>query len=103
MSRFSIIVSCSIFGIITQRKSLLIVLLFLEFIILGLALLMVRSRENLSGGGFLLLLSLFTLGAAEASIGLACLVTLIRKSGKDRLNYLALLKCLQIGVEHVGF
>ena len=50
------------------------------------------SSERLVMRAPLLILGLFTLGASEASLGLSCLVTLIRKGGKDRLNLLTSLK-----------
>ena len=85
-----IIVVLSISCVIFQRQHLLIALLALEAIILSLVLMLfVVIRISWS----ILIIVILTFGACEASLGLACITTISRSYGNDRLNSLSLNKC----------
>jgi len=96
MSPFIFILFLPIFPIITfltQHKHLLIILLSLEGIILTLTL-SIRIRINsITQINIFITLFLLALGACEAALGLAILVTISRNYGSDILNLLSINKC----------
>nr|YP_010536712.1 NADH dehydrogenase subunit 4L [Trochus sacellum]UYC29884.1 NADH dehydrogenase subunit 4L [Trochus sacellum] len=83
---FSVVTLC------LQYKHLLSALLSLEAMTLSLFVLLmsVSSGFNLEGEMCLILI---TLGACEASLGLAILVSLIRTHGNDYVSSFSLQKC----------
>nr|NP_033659.1 NADH dehydrogenase subunit 4L [Terebratulina retusa]CAB59849.1 NADH dehydrogenase subunit 4L [Terebratulina retusa] len=66
-----------------HRSHLLNLLIALETIMLGLVLAVLSS---LYSSNFYMALSLLVLGACEASLGLALLVSLLRSQGKESMN-----------------
>lgn len=98
MTIFSILFICgticfwsAIITIIIQYKHLLNILLRLEAIILRLFII-ISASSTLSTERFFLLI-LITLGACEASLGLAILVALIRTHGNDYVFNFNSIKC----------
>lgn len=86
----------AILNILLRRNHLLMSLLSLEVIILGLLLILVAAKLSSTGPfppEMVCLLILLTMGACEASLGLACLVLMTRSYGNDRLNSLTNAKC----------
>nr|YP_010381770.1 NADH dehydrogenase subunit 4L [Perotrochus quoyanus]YP_010381783.1 NADH dehydrogenase subunit 4L [Perotrochus charlestonensis]UDL72158.1 NADH dehydrogenase subunit 4L [Perotrochus quoyanus]UDL72171.1 NADH dehydrogenase subunit 4L [Perotrochus charlestonensis] len=84
--------SFSIFTLCLQYKHLLGALLSLEAMTLGLfvGVFSISSMFNVEG---YMCLILITLGACEASLGLAVLVSLIRTHGNDYVFNYSLHKC----------
>nr|YP_009917568.1 NADH dehydrogenase subunit 4L [Manayunkia occidentalis]QLM00887.1 NADH dehydrogenase subunit 4L [Manayunkia occidentalis] len=80
----------AIMAVILQRVHFLMTLLYLELMIISLTLFLisVSSYNSL----FYLIITL-TLGACEASMGLALLISMIRFYGNDMLMSLTLFKC----------
>lgn len=80
----------SLIIIVIQRHHILICLLALEGLILRLFLIFIINTIwiELFIGFFIL-----TLGACEASLGLACLVAIIRSFGNDRIKSLIVTIC----------
>lgn len=76
--------------IIIHRQHLLIALLYLELIILSLTIfsMMILNIKNL-----FFILILLTLGACEARMGLALLISISRTFGSDLIKLLSLNKC----------
>nr|YP_009378342.1 NADH dehydrogenase subunit 4L [Solemya velesiana]ARH10774.1 NADH dehydrogenase subunit 4L [Solemya velesiana] len=98
MTMFSILFICgticfwsAIITIMIQYKHLLNMLLSLEAMMLSLFIMMSAS-STLSTESFFLLI-LITLGACEASLGLAILVALIRTHGNDYVFNFNSMKC----------
>nr|AXA45266.1 NADH dehydrogenase subunit 4L [Cochlespira sp. MNHN IM 2013-19079] len=75
-----------------QHKHLLSILLSLEGITMNLFILMFSLSANITYSGETSLI-LITLGACEASLGLAILVTIIRAEGNDYVSSFSLHKC----------
>nr|YP_009002205.1 NADH dehydrogenase subunit 4L [Conus consors]YP_009262609.1 NADH dehydrogenase subunit 4L [Conus striatus]AHG98740.1 NADH dehydrogenase subunit 4L [Conus consors]ANI87274.1 NADH dehydrogenase subunit 4L [Conus striatus] len=89
----------SIFGVLVslltlslQYKHLLSVLLSLEAVTMSLFVLMFSMSSNISLMGETSLI-LITLGACEASLGLAILVAIIRAEGNDYVSSFSMHKC----------
>nr|APH08723.1 NADH dehydrogenase subunit 4L [Benthomangelia sp. JEU-2016] len=75
-----------------QYKHLLSVLLSLEAITMNLFIFMFCMSNNLTYSGETSLI-LITLGACEASLGLAILVAIIRAQGNDYVSSFSMHKC----------
>uniref|UniRef100_A0AB39CC42 NADH-ubiquinone oxidoreductase chain 4L n=1 Tax=Cymatium sp. TaxID=3160661 RepID=A0AB39CC42_9CAEN len=75
-----------------QYKHFLSVLLSLEAATMNLFIMMFALSNNISYSGQTSLI-LITLGACEASLGLAILVAIIRSQGNDYVSSLSLQKC----------
>nr|AXA45383.1 NADH dehydrogenase subunit 4L [Inquisitor sp. MNHN IM 2013-18505] len=75
-----------------QYKHLLSVLLSLEAITMNLFILMFSLSSNITYSGETALI-LITLGACEASLGLAILVAIIRAEGNDYVSSFSMHKC----------
>lgn len=84
-----ITMSCFL-AFVVQRRHLLISLLALEGIILTLILILVLVSSNLE---LFYIFVLVRFGACEASLGLACLVSILRAYGNDHIRGLRGLKC----------
>nr|YP_009158741.1 NADH dehydrogenase subunit 4L [Conus tulipa]AKO90148.1 NADH dehydrogenase subunit 4L [Conus tulipa] len=89
----------SIFGVMVslltlslQYKHLLSILLSLEAVTMSLFVLMFSLSSNISLMGETSLI-LITLGACEASLGLAILVAIIRAEGNDYVSSFTMHKC----------
>lgn len=88
-----IIVILSLLILAHQRNHILITLLRLEFLILSIAALaLFNIGNNINLHTFTMPLIL-TLGAIEASLGLALLISITRKSGSDLTSSLTIIKC----------
>nr|ARS74264.1 NADH dehydrogenase subunit 4L [Decemunciger sp. AB-2017]ASK06198.1 NADH dehydrogenase subunit 4L [Decemunciger sp. AB-2017]ASK06211.1 NADH dehydrogenase subunit 4L [Decemunciger sp. AB-2017] len=81
-----------IMSTLLQRTHLLLVLLNLEYLTLTLVLIL---TTNLAASFYSshLFIVLLIFGAMEASLGLALLVCLARKTGSDLINTLTMSKC----------
>nr|YP_003204741.1 NADH dehydrogenase subunit 4L [Fusiturris similis]ACF04848.1 NADH dehydrogenase subunit 4L [Fusiturris similis] len=75
-----------------QYKHLLSILLSLEAVTMNLFILMFSLSSNISYSGETALI-LITLGACEASLGLAILVAIIRAEGNDYVSSFSMHKC----------
>nr|QXM18105.1 NADH dehydrogenase subunit 4L [Babylonia zeylanica] len=75
-----------------QYKHLLSILLSLEAITMNLFILMFSLASNTTFSGQTSLI-LITLGACEASLGLAILVSIIRAEGNDYVSSFSMHKC----------
>nr|ATZ70910.1 NADH dehydrogenase subunit 4L [Conus curralensis]QLH56994.1 NADH dehydrogenase subunit 4L [Conus curralensis] len=89
----------SIFGVLMslltlslQYKHLLSILLSLEAVTMSLFVLMFSMSSNITLMGETSLI-LITLGACEASLGLAILVAIIRAEGNDYVSSFSMHKC----------
>nr|APH08709.1 NADH dehydrogenase subunit 4L [Pygmaeconus traillii] len=82
----------SLLALIFQKKHLLGVLLSLEAITMSLFILTLCTTINSSFMGETSLIFI-TLGACEASLGLASLVSIIRAEGNDYVSSLSMHKC----------
>nr|ARK18791.1 NADH dehydrogenase subunit 4L [Conus cloveri] len=89
----------SIFGVLVslltlslQYKHLLSILLSLEAVTMSLFVLMFSMSSNITLMGETSLI-LITLGACEASLGLAILVAIIRAEGNDYVASFSMHKC----------
>nr|ANZ03444.1 NADH dehydrogenase subunit 4L [Titiscania limacina] len=89
-SSFLGMVSLLILGL--QHKHLLNILLSLEALTLSMFLLLFSNSNLLNMEGYSCLV-LISLGACEASLGLAVLVSLIRTHGNDYVKSFTLHKC----------
>lgn len=83
----------AILSLIIQRKHLLISLLCLERIILTLIPFLTFTIGSAPQNNTFLFIILLTLGACEASLGLALLVSITRSFGRDLVNLLTINKC----------
>uniref|UniRef100_UPI0030DF1C81 NADH dehydrogenase subunit 4L n=1 Tax=Synelmis amoureuxi TaxID=3053537 RepID=UPI0030DF1C81 len=88
-----LMVLASIVTMVIQRQSILMALLALEAMILSLALMTTLTVMAHSPTKIFLCLILLTLGACEAALGLACLVSMMRSYGSDQIKTLSLNKC----------
>lgn len=84
--------SCGVFAFVRKRKHLLNSLLSLEFIIINLFWLMINIFYSLGGDRYFLLLFL-ALAACEGALGLALLVSVVRRHGRDNFRGLNILRC----------
>nr|YP_010988168.1 NADH dehydrogenase subunit 4L [Eunaticina papilla]WOP07010.1 NADH dehydrogenase subunit 4L [Eunaticina papilla] len=75
-----------------QHKHLLSILLSLEAATMNLFIMMFLLTNNMSFNGEMSLI-LITLGACEASLGLAILVSMIRAQGNDYVSSFSSQKC----------
>lgn len=82
-------ISC-FFIFVNQRRHLLMCLLALEGVILRLVLMLVLISSSLE---LFYIFILVRFGACEASLGLACLVCIMRRYGNDHIKGLRGLKC----------
>nr|ART64874.1 NADH dehydrogenase subunit 4L [Neritina violacea] len=82
----------SILTVCFQYKHLLSLLLALETITLSLFILLLAKLSMASGEAYISL-GLITLGACEASLSLAVLVSLIRTHGNDYVSSFNTYKC----------
>ena len=80
----------SIFSFICQRRHLLICLLGLEGILLRLIFIYLIITSNID---LFILFSVLRFAACEASLGLACLVIMVRSYGSDIFILLRGYKC----------
>lgn len=85
-----LIVISSLINFIKQRRNLLICLMALEGVILTLGLIFIVQSSNIE---LFVLFILFTFGACEARLGLACLVLIIRTFGSENFLILNNIKC----------
>nr|YP_010191946.1 NADH dehydrogenase subunit 4L [Diopatra cuprea]QZM06615.1 NADH dehydrogenase subunit 4L [Diopatra cuprea] len=76
-----------------QRNHLLMALLALETLMLSLTLLIPLSMFKNSSNDISTILIILTFAACEASVGLACLVKLVRSKGNDLIKLLNSTKC----------
>lgn len=76
-----------------QRSHFLIILLRLEAITLLSTAYVALNRTAVSNNSPFLIIFLLTIGATEAGIGLALLVTITRHTGNDLVTSLTSLKC----------
>lgn len=81
----------SIFCIVIQRLHILIALLSLEAIILGVTYIIIISALSMNLMEFFSALVILSFGACEARLGLACLVSIARSFGNDKLASSSLL------------
>ena len=86
--RLMVVSSLTIF--IIQRQHVLMCLIALEGVILTLSLMYIVQGCEVE---LFILFILLTFGACEASLGLACLVCIIRSYGRDIFSILKTLKC----------
>lgn len=84
---------CAIFTVIYQRRHLLIVLLSLERVTLILIITLLRQIGVLVFSNRYLFIVILAYGAIEARLGLALLVSISRKAGRDLVVRLTLSKC----------
>lgn len=75
-----------------KRKHLLNLLLSLEFIMVSIFWFMLRVVGFLGGDSFFLIFFL-TLAACEGALGLALLVSIVRRHGRDNFNRFRILGC----------
>nr|UYX79117.1 NADH dehydrogenase subunit 4L [Mitra mitra] len=75
-----------------QHKHLLSILLSLEAVTMNLFIMLFSASTNVSFSGETSLI-LITLGACEASLGLAILVAIIRVEGNDYVSSFSMHKC----------
>ena len=80
----------SLASFVKQRHHLLICLISLEAFILTLVLVYVVGGCHLE---IFILFIIFTFGACEARLGLACLVYIVRSFGNDQFKAINLAKC----------
>ena len=77
--------------LVLQRLHLLMSLLSLEFMVVGLFLLLL-GRSYICGEGYLVFV-LLTFASCEAAIGLGLLVRLVRSHGNDFVSVVRLYEC----------
>jgi NADH:ubiquinone oxidoreductase subunit K len=80
-----LITIASLLTFVIQRRHLLICLLALEGVILTLSLILVLQRSEVE---LFFIFVLVRIGACEARLGLACLVSIIRSYGNDHIKIL---------------
>nr|AWH98397.1 NADH dehydrogenase subunit 4L [Conus tabidus] len=90
LSTFGVLISMLTLSL--QYKHLLSILLSLEAMTMSLFVLMFSLSSNISLMGESSLI-LITLGACEASLGLAILVAIIRAEGNDYVSSFSMHKC----------
>lgn len=84
-----VVLSCLV-CFVKQRHHLFLSIICLEGVVLRLALLymVVRGQSEI-----FFTFIIFVFGACEASLGLACLVSIIRTFGRDQFKIINSLKC----------
>lgn len=87
-----VVVGFSLGGVLFQRMHVLSALLALEGAVLGLAVYVGGAFGNVGGESYVMLV-LLTLGACEACVGLALLVAIVRRYGRDYVSCLSVNKC----------
>ena len=85
-----LITIASLITFVIQRRHILISLLALEGVILTLGLIFIVQRSEIE---LYILFVLLTFAACEASLGLACLVLIMRSFGRDNFTSLRGIKC----------
>nr|ABW76496.1 NADH dehydrogenase subunit 4L [Eclysippe vanelli] len=90
---FTIMFLMTIFTVVYQRQHLLMVLLGLEGVMLMMILILLNQVSNPAYTDSFLFIIILSFGAIEASLGLALLVSIARKSGSDLVSNLTLSKC----------
>uniref|UniRef100_UPI0030DDFCBE NADH dehydrogenase subunit 4L n=1 Tax=Antonbruunia milenae TaxID=3053535 RepID=UPI0030DDFCBE len=83
----------SILCVSFQRKNIFMILMALEAMILTLMFVLGLSFYSVSWVHLSSILFIMSFGACESSLGLACLVAMIRSYGNDRVSSLNLVKC----------
>ena len=83
---------CGLLAFVRKRKHLLNSLLRLEFIIINIFWLLINVFVYLGGDSYFLLLFL-ALAACEGALGLALLVSVVRRHGNDNFRRLNMLRC----------
>jgi len=82
-----------IITLLILRNNLLIILLNLEILVLTLVLTNLILINIISMTNTTSILIILTLGACEASLGLACLIKISRRYGNDKINNKAIILC----------
>lgn len=90
---FEICSLLAITGLIINRKHLLIALLYLEAFILRLVILIPFSISVFSSQSIFISIVLLSVGACEASLGLALIVIISRTYGSDLIKSIRINKC----------
>nr|YP_009024186.1 NADH dehydrogenase subunit 4L [Nipponnemertes punctatula]AGL46764.1 NADH dehydrogenase subunit 4L [Nipponnemertes punctatula] len=80
-----------VFTFVVQRYHFLMSLLSLEFMVIGLFLLIFRSCYE-SGSSYLVFVFL-SFGSCEAALGLGLLVSLVRSHGSDFVSIVGIFEC----------
>jgi len=88
-----IIVSRTIITTILQRRHILITLLSLEATTLTLTITSIQYIGDSAQIDLFFFIVILTIGATEARIGLALLISISRKSGSDIVKSLTIRKC----------
>nr|URP31077.1 NADH dehydrogenase subunit 4L [Syllis sp. JYC-2022] len=83
----------ALISLVNTKKSFLMCLLNLEIMTLSIIMFTLLSSMIMSSTEGLNSLILLTLSACEASLGLACLVKMLRLQGNDSLKSLNMIKC----------
>uniref|UniRef100_UPI0030E235A6 NADH dehydrogenase subunit 4L n=1 Tax=Pilargis verrucosa TaxID=1818081 RepID=UPI0030E235A6 len=83
----------TLLSLVVQRNRLLMALLSLEAMMLTLVLLTTTTLSLFTPTSMFLCLILLSFSACEASLGLACLVAMMRSYGTDQIKALTLNKC----------
>nr|YP_009747389.1 NADH dehydrogenase subunit 4L [Aphrodita australis]QII43120.1 NADH dehydrogenase subunit 4L [Aphrodita australis] len=83
----------SLICLVIQRQHLLMALLALETMILTLTITTMMIYLTSNPMEPFMMMILLTFGACEASLGLACLISMTRSYGNDLINSLSINKC----------
>lgn len=83
---------CGLIAFVRKRKHLLNALLRLEFIILNIYWIL-RNIFIALGSEIYFILFFLTLAACEGALGLALLVSVVRRHGRDNFRSLRILSC----------
>jgi NADH-ubiquinone oxidoreductase chain 4L len=83
----------SIFGLIVNKKHLLISLLYLEAFILRLVIIIPMCLSIIISQSIFISIVLLSIGACEARLGLALLVMISRSYGSDLISGIFINKC----------
>jgi NADH:ubiquinone oxidoreductase subunit K len=83
----------AIIGLIINRKHLLIALLYLEAIILSLVIAIPLLLVSVTSQSIFISIILLSVGACEASLGLAIMVIISRTYGSDLIRSTTINKC----------
>jgi len=83
----------AIIGLIINRKHLLIALLYLEAFMLSLVIIIPLSIIIFSSQSIFISIVLLSVGACEASLGLALIVIISRTYGSDLIRSVTINKC----------
>lgn len=89
----AILFSISIFGMVINRKNLIILLMCLELMLLAVNMNFIAFSHYLgNNGGEIFVFFILTVAAAESAIGLSILVALYRNRGEIAVDSLNTLK-----------